>query len=99
MGLMNTKIFMGFDLRQMSDSALLKDVVDVDVFAEIEPNQKERIILALRKLEMSWDIWETASTMPRRFMPPMSAFPLSPAGVRGLVKALSCGGESAAPPA
>ena len=30
-------------------SALLKRVVDVDVFAEIEPNQKERIILALKK--------------------------------------------------
>ena len=30
-------------------SALLRRVVDVDVFAEIEPNQKERIILALRK--------------------------------------------------
>ena len=33
----------------MSDDALLQRVVDVDVFAEIEPNQKERIILALRK--------------------------------------------------
>src|SRR5512144_1266055 len=33
----------------MSDGALLKQVVGVDVFAEIEPNQKERIILALRK--------------------------------------------------
>ena len=33
----------------MSDGALLKHVVDVDVFAEIEPNQKERIILALKK--------------------------------------------------
>ena len=30
-------------------SALLRRVVDVDVFAEIEPNQKERIILALKK--------------------------------------------------
>ena len=49
MGLSNTKIFTGLDLRQMSDSALLKHVVDVDVFAEIEPNQKERIILALKK--------------------------------------------------
>jgi Mg2+-importing ATPase len=39
----------GPDLRQLSDDALLKRVVDVDVFAEIEPNQKERIILALRK--------------------------------------------------
>jgi Mg2+-importing ATPase len=33
----------------MSDTALLKRVTDVDVFAETEPNQKERIILALRK--------------------------------------------------
>ncbi len=49
MGLSNTSIITGPDLRQMSDGALLKQVVDVDVFAEIEPNQKERIILALRK--------------------------------------------------
>jgi P-type Mg2+ transporter len=33
----------------LSDGALLKRVVDVDVFAEIEPNQKERIIVALKK--------------------------------------------------
>ena len=33
----------------MSDEALLGRVNGVDVFAEIEPNQKERIILALRK--------------------------------------------------
>jgi len=49
MGLSNTRIITGPDLRQMSDGALLKQVVDADVFAEIEPNQKERIILALRK--------------------------------------------------
>lgn len=49
MGLSNTKIITGPELRQMSAGALLKQVVDVDVFAEIEPNQKERIILALRK--------------------------------------------------
>jgi Mg2+-importing ATPase len=49
MGLLNTKILTGPDLRQLSDGALLKRVVDVDVFAEIEPNQKERIILALKK--------------------------------------------------
>jgi Mg2+-importing ATPase len=46
----NTRILTGPDLRQVSDGALLKRVVDVDVFAEIEPNQKERIILALRKV-------------------------------------------------
>jgi Mg2+-importing ATPase len=49
MGLSNTKILTGPDLHQLSDGALLKHVVDVDVFAEIEPNQKERIILALKK--------------------------------------------------
>ena len=49
MGLSKTKILTGPDLRQMSDAALLRQVGDVDVFAEIEPNQKERIILALRK--------------------------------------------------
>ena len=49
MGLSNTRILTGPDLRRLSDEALLGRVVDVDVFAEIEPNQKERIILALRK--------------------------------------------------
>jgi Mg2+-importing ATPase len=33
----------------MSDEALLNRVNEVNVFAEVEPNQKERIILALRK--------------------------------------------------
>jgi Mg2+-importing ATPase len=49
MGLSNTRIITGPDLRQMSDGALLTQVVAADVFAEIEPNQKERIILALQK--------------------------------------------------
>ena len=49
MGLSKTEIITGPELRQMSDGALLNRVVDVEVFAEIEPNQKERIILALRK--------------------------------------------------
>jgi Mg2+-importing ATPase len=49
MGLSETRIITGPDLARLSDNALLRRVVDVDVFAEIEPNQKERIILALRK--------------------------------------------------
>lgn len=49
MGLSETRIMTGTDLGQLSDAALIKRVADVDVFAEIEPNQKERIILALRK--------------------------------------------------
>ena len=49
MGLSDNKIITGPELRQMSDGALLRRVGDIDVFAEIEPNQKERIIIAMRK--------------------------------------------------
>jgi Mg2+-importing ATPase len=49
MGLKNTKILTGPDLRNLSDTALMRMVGGVDVFAEIEPNQKERIIIALKK--------------------------------------------------
>jgi P-type Mg2+ transporter len=49
MGLSSTRILAGPELHQLSDGALLNQVVAVDVFAEIEPNQKERIILALKK--------------------------------------------------
>jgi Mg2+-importing ATPase len=48
-GLSDTKILTGTDLDQLSDTALLQRITTVDVFAEIEPNQKERIIIALRK--------------------------------------------------
>jgi Mg2+-importing ATPase len=48
-GVTNPQMLTGLDLRQMSEAALLQRVSDVDIFAEIEPNQKERIILALRK--------------------------------------------------
>ncbi len=48
-GMSGTQVLSGTDLRRMSDEALLEQVTGVDVFAEIEPNQKERIILALRK--------------------------------------------------
>jgi Mg2+-importing ATPase len=48
-GLSNQQILTGSDLRSMSDEALLKQVNDISIFAEVEPNQKERIILALKK--------------------------------------------------
>jgi len=48
-GLSNPEIAIGSELRRMSDEALLKRVGEVNVFAEVEPNQKERIILALKK--------------------------------------------------
>jgi len=49
MGLSDNKIITGSQLRSMSDGALLRRVGGIDVFAEIEPNQKERIIIAMRK--------------------------------------------------
>ncbi len=49
MGLKNSKILTGNDLSRLGDSALLRVVGQVEVFAEIEPNQKERIIHALKK--------------------------------------------------
>jgi Mg2+-importing ATPase len=48
-GVTNPQMLAGSDLGHMSDEALQRRVNDVDIFAEIEPNQKDRIILALRK--------------------------------------------------
>lgn len=48
-GLSSSKIVTGTELRQMSDEALIKQVNGVNIFVEVDPNQKERIILALRK--------------------------------------------------
>jgi len=49
MGLSGTKILTGPELGRMSDGALIERAGGIDVFAEIEPNQKERIIVALKK--------------------------------------------------
>lgn len=48
-GLKNAVILTGSELRAMSDAALINQAVQTHVFAEIEPNQKERIIIALKK--------------------------------------------------
>jgi Mg2+-importing ATPase len=48
-GLPGSRILTGADLREMSDEALVRVASSVDVFSEVEPNQKERIILALKK--------------------------------------------------
>jgi Mg2+-importing ATPase len=48
-GLPDRKILTGSELRRMTDAALVQQAVNVDIFAEIEPNQKEHIVLALRK--------------------------------------------------
>jgi len=48
-GLDDSKVVTGVDLRTMSDEALAQRLGEVEIFAEIEPNQKERIIRALKK--------------------------------------------------
>jgi P-type Mg2+ transporter len=48
-GLSGTDVMTAGDLHELSDEALRARVVNIDIFADIEPNQKERIILALRK--------------------------------------------------
>ncbi len=48
-GLTGANILSGTALRQVSDAALPQLASDTDIFAEIEPNQKERIVRALRK--------------------------------------------------
>jgi Mg2+-importing ATPase len=48
-GMDHQRILTGQDLRQMTDESLVQRVNDIDVFAEVEPNQKDRIILALRR--------------------------------------------------
>jgi P-type Mg2+ transporter len=48
-GLPEPKTLTGPEMNQLSDAALLHRVQQVTVFAEVEPNQKERIIIALKK--------------------------------------------------
>ncbi|MEG4574611.1 magnesium-translocating P-type ATPase [Microcoleus sp. N3A4] len=48
-GLPEAKILTGSELEKLSDEALIHRVQHTNVFAEVEPNQKERIIIALKK--------------------------------------------------
>ena len=48
-GIKDPVIVTGQDLRETSDAALARRVDGANIFAEVEPNQKERIIVALRR--------------------------------------------------
>lgn len=48
-GIENPVILTGLQIRDMSDRALFKQAPVTEIFAEVEPNQKERIILFLQK--------------------------------------------------
>ena len=72
-------ILTGADLDNMSDEALWSGGGSTPtVFAEVEPNQKERIILSpAKRRAMSSAIWATGSTTPRPCARRTSAFPLN----------------------
>lgn len=48
-GMNEAIIITGTQIRQMSDAAFMQQAQTAHIFAEVEPNQKERIILALKK--------------------------------------------------
>jgi len=48
-GMPNPVVITGSDMRHMSKEALVQRAPSVNVFAEVEPNQKESIILALKQ--------------------------------------------------
>jgi Mg2+-importing ATPase len=48
-GLSPERLLTGAELEELSDAALPTRARDTDIFAEIEPSQKERIVLALRR--------------------------------------------------
>lgn len=50
-GLESSRILTGSEITRMDKETLIKKVNDTDVFAEIEPDQKEHIIIAFKKCE------------------------------------------------
>ncbi len=48
-GIPNPVVLTGAQIREMSDGALMQQAMKADIFAEVEPNQKERIIIFLKK--------------------------------------------------
>jgi Mg2+-importing ATPase len=48
-GMRGARVLTGADLEQLRDEALWHAVPETEIFAEVDPNQKERIILALKK--------------------------------------------------
>ena len=48
-GISDPVILTGMMLREMSDGAIMQQAMRANIFAEVEPNQKERIIICLKK--------------------------------------------------
>lgn len=48
-GIEDAVILTGLQMREMNDRAFFQQAVKADIFAEVEPNQKERIIVFFKK--------------------------------------------------
>ena len=46
-------VLTGSELMKLSEDALINKIETTNLFAEVDPNQKERIILAFKKEDMS----------------------------------------------
>jgi Mg2+-importing ATPase len=49
-GLRGDRLLTGLQLDQLADEALWRVAEEIDLFVEVDPNQKERIILSLKKM-------------------------------------------------
>lgn len=49
-GMRSDRVLTGKDLDELHDEALWRAAEDTDLFVEVDPNQKERIILSLKKM-------------------------------------------------
>jgi hypothetical protein len=73
-GLRAERTLTGAELNAMNDEALWHRAERTDLFVEVDPHQKERIILALKKTGHVVGFSGTASTMPRPCTPPTPAY-------------------------
>jgi P-type Mg2+ transporter len=69
------ELITGAEVAELSDPALAARVEEIDLYARISPDQKTRIVLALRQRGHTVGFWATASTMHRPSTPPTWAFP------------------------
>ena len=72
-GLPHDRVLTGSEMLALHEEALWHAAERTDLFVEVDPNQKERIILALKRWAMSLGFLATASTMRRPCMRPTRA--------------------------
>ena len=67
-------VLTGQEVARLSEEALRRQVASVNLFCRVTPQQKERILLALKRAGAWLVSSATGSTTPLRFMSPMSEF-------------------------